>query len=204
MNVLDKLQELWSAPPDRSASGRVFPRDSSSKVEEIHGRLLESFSEEQIVNEISEFLSRMTALVGSYKAPSRQERLRCAACLELVSSPRGTRIPLRLVQDIVRSFPITIWSRDVARAIAAYLNREELLEALIAGLTAEDRPEMVQDCLRGVNLYARFARWDGASERLRNLVSQITPIVAKYVRYDDANIARRAARAEKALKEYFT
>ena len=204
MNVLDELQELWSAPPDRGASGRVFPRDSSTKAEEIHGRLLESFFEDQIVNETSEFLNRMTDLVGAGKAPSRQDRLRCAACLELVSNSRGSRIAVRLVQDIVRSFPITLWSREVARIITAYLNREELLEALIAGLTAEDRPEMVQNCLRGVNLYARFARRDSASERLRSLVSQIAPIVAKYAHDDDVDVARRAARAEKALKEHFT
>jgi hypothetical protein len=203
VSVLDKLQELWSAP-EPGASGRVFPQISSTKAEEIHGRLLESFSEEQIVNETTEFLSRMTALLGADKTPTRQDRLRCAACLELVSNPRGIRIRVRLVQDIVRSFPITLWSREVARLIAVYLNREELLEALITGLTVEDRPKMVQNCLRGIKMYARFAHRGGASERLRSLVSQITPIVAKYALDGDVHLARRAARAEKALKEYFT
>jgi hypothetical protein len=203
MNVLDKLQELWSAPRKRSASGRLLPRDSSTKAEAMHGRLLESFSEEQIVNEVTEFLSRMIELAGADKVPSREDRLRCAACLELVSGPRGIRIPVRPVQDMVRTFPITIWALEVARLITTYLNREELLEALIAGLTAEDRPEMVQNSLRAVKFYARFARRDGSSERLRSLVSQIAPIVAKYACDRDVKVARSAARGEKALEEYF-
>jgi hypothetical protein len=55
-----------------------------------------------------------------------------------------------------------------------------------------------------LNMYARFARRDGAPERLRNLISQITPLIAKYAHDSDVNVARRAARAENALKEYFS
>lgn len=197
MEFLDELQKLWiSTPDDRPAP------DAPTRAERVYARLRGLFSEEQIIAEISQFLRRMISIMSVDKAPSRPDITRSICCLFLISDPHGIRISPRLVQDIVRVFPISIWYRVVIPVVEVYLSRAELLEALISGLREGSHPAIVENCLQGVRMYARFASTDDDPERLRDLVSRIAPLIARYTNDSHADIARYAARAQVALAAY--
>lgn len=201
MDVLDALLGLWNSSPDSVATGGRYTR-SALKAPEVVVRLRRNFPETRIVEEISRFLAEMAALMESDGIPDRRDIFLCSCCLTLISDPDGVRVPLSLVQNLVRSFPISIWYRSMTRVVASYLSRADLLAALIRGLSVDAPPVVIENCLQGVRMYAKFALHKDDPAHLDSLKRQIAPLIEGYVSDPRSDIVRYAQRAKAALGVY--
>ena len=200
MSVLDTLLKLWNS----SATDDHYDRNESLKPAEILEQLQKAFPTEQIVAEISQSLGEMVALMSSDEVPSRRDIFLGACCLSLIADPQGVRVPLPLVQDIVRTFPMSIWYRALIPVVSRYLSRADLLEALIKNLSGTARPSLVENALQGVRMYGKFARKDDDPRRLIDLKNKIAPLIERYLHHQRIDFARHAERAPAALQQYFT
>jgi hypothetical protein len=202
MGALDTILMLWSSTPASAAADDSYIRAVSMNAGEVAVRLLRSFPATQIVDEISHFLAEIVAVMETDGVPDRRRVFLCSCCLELISDAHGIRVPVDLVQDIVRTFPISIWYRSVTRVVTAYLSRADLLEALIKGLSGDPHLAIVENCLQGFRMYAKFAHRDDDARRLATLRQQIAPLIDGYITDARVDIARYAERAKTAFPMY--
>ncbi len=204
ISVLERLLELWGLPPKKRNPRQPkdgWWRNRKRAVSVVMRELEETFSTEEVTDQVSELLRRVAARYRSGDFPGGDELSMSECCIVLAVADDGVTISKELAKEIVGGFLSPYSYVEVQSIIARYLDGEEVMQVILDGLRDNAAPTHVTvSNLQALRHYRKSMQMSAGSETASKLKQAIGQEIEALLDSDTERIRKSAQHALRSLE----
>lgn len=187
--VLETIERIWPR------GGTEWRRGAASPPEQVLQQLRSEYTEEDLRVAITKLLLDVAATYDRMDAPAKRDSFLADCSLELIAVDQGVAVDARLLQHILRSYPVSIWYRPLLRVVPK-LSVVQFFEGLLQGLQS-GQPEVLYNSLAALQLLQKHPKDTGEPERSGAVVAALRERLAELENHSNIDISERARRVSK-------